>query len=221
MENDGTAAAIAEMLFGVGKRVNNFVYLFLDVVIGGGVVCDGDILRGTNSNAEDLALMRIGSPGQSSLLLEHASLFLLLNKLSKAGIEKPKITQLSEDSGEQRQIFSGSNRQHKLSPWLLSISTVCWILKPWYSPVGCLVNSCSILFSGWRSYWNKSTNWIQVRIFLSCWKEKIGVMFMHSVQPWSPTTIDMRLLLQFCRGKLSKYRLISPLFEFHISNQKE
>lgn len=105
MENDGTAAAIAEMLFGVGKRVNNFVYLFLDVVIGGGVVCDGDILRGTNSNAEDLALMRIGSPGQSSLLLEHASLFLLLNKLSKAGIEKPKITQLSEDSSEQRQIF--------------------------------------------------------------------------------------------------------------------
>ena len=81
MENDRTAAAIAEMLFGVGKRVNNFVYLFLDVVIGGRVVCDGDILRGTNSNEGDLALMRIGSPGQSSLLLEHASLFLLLNKL--------------------------------------------------------------------------------------------------------------------------------------------
>ena len=206
MENDGTAAAIAEMLFGVGKRVNNFVYLFLDVVIGGGVVCDGDILRGTNSNAGDLALMRIGSPGQSSLLLEHASLFLLLNKLSKAGIEKPKITQLSEDSSEQRQIFDQWVEQAAQAlPWLLSISTVCWILKPWYSLVGCLVNSCSILFNGWRSYWNKSTNWIRVRIFLSCWREKIGVMFMHSVQPWSPTTIDMRLLLQFCRGKLSKY----------------
>jgi hypothetical protein len=47
------------------------------------------------------------------------------------------------------------------------------------------------------------------------------VMFMRSVQPWSPTIIDMPPLLQFCRGKLSKYQLISPLFEFNISNQKE
>ena len=43
------------MLFGVGKRVNNFVYLFLDAMIGGGVVYDGDVLRGTNSNAGGLA----------------------------------------------------------------------------------------------------------------------------------------------------------------------
>ena len=92
------------MLFGVGKRVNNFVYLFLDAMIGGGVVYDGDVLRGTNSNAGGLALMRVDSPGQSSLLLEHTPLFLLLNKLSKAGIKKPKTTQLSEDSSEQRQI---------------------------------------------------------------------------------------------------------------------
>lgn len=95
MENDGTAAVIAERLFGVGKRLNNFVYLFLDTMIGGGVVYDGDVLRGTNSNAGGLALMRIDSPGQGSLLLERSPLFLLLNKLSKAGIEKPKTTQLS------------------------------------------------------------------------------------------------------------------------------
>ena len=152
MENDGTAAAIAEMLFGVGKRVNDFVYLFLDVVIGGGVVCDGDILRGTNSNAGDLALMRIGSPGQSSLLLEHASLFLLLNRLSKAGIEKPKITQLSEDSSAQRQIFDQWVEQaaQALSLAVINIHSLL-ILKQWNSPVGYLVNSCSILFSGWRS----------------------------------------------------------------------
>ena len=43
------------MLFGVGKRVNNFVYLFLDAMIGGGVVYDGDVLRGTNSDAGGLA----------------------------------------------------------------------------------------------------------------------------------------------------------------------
>ena len=85
--------------------MNNFVYLFLDVVIGGGVVCGGDILRGTNSNAGDLALKRIGSPGQISLLLEHASSFLLFNKIVKAGVKKLKITQLSKVSSEQRQMF--------------------------------------------------------------------------------------------------------------------
>ena len=65
------------------------------------------ILRETNGNAGDLDLMRIGSPSQSSLLLEHASLFLLLDKLSKTGVKKPRITQLREDSSEQRELFLG------------------------------------------------------------------------------------------------------------------
>lgn len=105
MENDGTAAAMAEMLFGVGRHISNFVYLFLDVVVGGGIVSGGDILRGKQGNSGDLALMRVGSPGNSSLLLEHASLFQLLNELRKAGIDKPRITQLGAENGKQRELF--------------------------------------------------------------------------------------------------------------------
>ena len=102
--------------------MNNFVYFCLDVVIGGGVVCGGDILRGTNSNAGDLALKRIGSPGQGSLLLEHAPSFLLFNKLGKAGVKKLKITRLSEVSSEWCQMFDQGVEQAVQALYLAAIN---------------------------------------------------------------------------------------------------
>jgi predicted NBD/HSP70 family sugar kinase len=105
LENDGTAATMAEMLFGVGQKTQDFVYVFLDVVIGGGIVCNGDIWRGPHGNAGDLALMRLGEPGKASLLLEHASLYQLLNELQRAGIEKPRIAGLERIDGPERKLF--------------------------------------------------------------------------------------------------------------------
>ena len=38
LENDGNSAAIGESLMGVGRRYNNFVYMYFATGFGGGVI---------------------------------------------------------------------------------------------------------------------------------------------------------------------------------------
>jgi hypothetical protein len=40
-ENDGNAAAIAELFYGLGRSVDDFLYLFIGPAIGGGIVVKG------------------------------------------------------------------------------------------------------------------------------------------------------------------------------------
>ncbi|MDN7673422.1 ROK family protein [Burkholderia oklahomensis] len=58
-ENDGNAAAIAELFYGCGRQRDDFVYLFLGPAIGGGIAVDGDCLRGATGNAGDFAMMPV------------------------------------------------------------------------------------------------------------------------------------------------------------------
>lgn len=49
--NDANAAAIGEMLFGQGRRCQNFVYLTVSTGIGGGIVLGGRLLMGDSWGA--------------------------------------------------------------------------------------------------------------------------------------------------------------------------
>jgi predicted NBD/HSP70 family sugar kinase len=60
VENDGSAAAVGELLHGHGRAFDDFLYFFIGPAIGGGVVLDGDYLRGMNANAGDVAVMPVG-----------------------------------------------------------------------------------------------------------------------------------------------------------------
>jgi predicted NBD/HSP70 family sugar kinase len=51
VENNGSAAAVGESLYGVGRRHRSFVYLYMAVGIGGGVIVDGQLVRGARGNA--------------------------------------------------------------------------------------------------------------------------------------------------------------------------
>ncbi len=51
LENDATAAAIAESIFGAGKGVNDFIYLTLSTGIGGGIFINGKLYRGFHGMA--------------------------------------------------------------------------------------------------------------------------------------------------------------------------
>jgi glucokinase len=57
LENDATAAAIAERLYGSGRGVDNFVYLTLSTGIGGGVFANGKLLRGQNGMGGEIGHM--------------------------------------------------------------------------------------------------------------------------------------------------------------------
>jgi predicted NBD/HSP70 family sugar kinase len=45
-ENDGTAAAVAELSRGHGRRRKDFLYVFIGAAIGGGVIFGGNYLGG-------------------------------------------------------------------------------------------------------------------------------------------------------------------------------
>lgn len=51
IENDATAAAIGESLFGMGRTCANFAYLHLTNGFGGGIISDGKPYRGQHGNA--------------------------------------------------------------------------------------------------------------------------------------------------------------------------
>lgn len=63
LENDATAATIAERVFGHGKESDNFVYITLSTGIGGGAFLGGKLYRGAHGMAGELGHMVVMSNG--------------------------------------------------------------------------------------------------------------------------------------------------------------
>lgn len=55
VDNDGNAAAVGESMVGVGRWCSNFAYLYFATGFGGGVIIDGELLRGRHGNAGEFA----------------------------------------------------------------------------------------------------------------------------------------------------------------------
>lgn len=53
-ENDANAAALAELMFGAGMGYKNMVYLTMSTGIGGGIIIDGRLYRGTYNSAGEV-----------------------------------------------------------------------------------------------------------------------------------------------------------------------
>ena len=94
-ENDGTAAAVAELLYGVGREIDDFLYLFVGSALGGGLALNGEIMRGASGNAADVGLMPappstlVSAPrpkGIFDIMLNRASLNTLIRHLQYNGI---------------------------------------------------------------------------------------------------------------------------------------
>lgn len=54
LENDANAACFGEFVAGVGKDIKNMVFFTLGTGIGGGIISDGKLLRGSDGNAAEL-----------------------------------------------------------------------------------------------------------------------------------------------------------------------
>lgn len=96
VENDGTAAAVAELFRGCGREIDDFLYLFVGAATGGGVVAEGDYRRGMSGNAGDIGLMPVSpstlksAPDPRSpydILLSRASVNALFRHLNHHGFE--------------------------------------------------------------------------------------------------------------------------------------
>jgi len=79
LENDANAAALGEKWMGAGRDVDDLVLLTLGTGIGGGIICDGKIIRGFMGMAGELGHITVvpnGFPcgcGNRGCLEKHAS----------------------------------------------------------------------------------------------------------------------------------------------------
>ena len=93
-ENDATAASIAELFYGLGRDMDDFLYVFFGPALGGGIVINGESVRGSMGNAGDLGLMPVmpsklsSAPrpaGEWDILLNRASVNALIRHLRACG----------------------------------------------------------------------------------------------------------------------------------------
>lgn len=79
-ENDGNAGALAELMSGTGVGLSNFLYIHIGNFIGGGLILNGEIVRGRNGNAGALASMPVPTGKDPDFLLHSASLYQLSSR---------------------------------------------------------------------------------------------------------------------------------------------
>jgi glucokinase len=61
--NDASAAALGEHCFGIGKGVNNLIYITVSTGIGGGIIINGKLYTGTSGSAGEIGHMTIDVNG--------------------------------------------------------------------------------------------------------------------------------------------------------------
>lgn len=103
VENDGTAAAVAELFQGHGRELDDFAMIYVGAATGGGVVLGGTYRRGAAGNAGDIGLMPVAPSRLASaprpergmdILLNRASVGALIRHLRHAGVAVSTIAGL-------------------------------------------------------------------------------------------------------------------------------
>ena len=88
VQNDATAACGAELVFGHGKELTDFVYFFIGTFIGGGIVLNHGLYSGRTGNAGGFGPMPIMQPdGKITTLIDHASIYTLEMRLKAEGFD--------------------------------------------------------------------------------------------------------------------------------------
>ncbi|NDA80429.1 MAG: ROK family protein [Actinobacteria bacterium] len=63
VENDANAACWGEYRFGAGRESSNMIFLILGTGLGGGMIVDGQLLRGAHGTAGEFGHMRVTTDG--------------------------------------------------------------------------------------------------------------------------------------------------------------
>ncbi len=87
IENDASAAAMAEMVSGHGQGLGSFACLYFGTGIGLGVIAERSLLRGARGNAGEIGQIAVPHRGQFAPLEQIASRFALRDRLAATGEE--------------------------------------------------------------------------------------------------------------------------------------
>lgn len=127
IENDATAACRAEQVFGRGKEFKDYAYFYVGSFVGGGIVLNHTVFEGNQGNAGAFGSLPVFKGHGPEQLIDAASLYLLENDLSQAGLDPSQLWKLPLD-------WQGFSAQ--LDAWIISASqylaqaslTVCGVV---------------------------------------------------------------------------------------------
>ncbi|HEX7021224.1 MAG TPA: ROK family transcriptional regulator, partial [Trueperaceae bacterium] len=91
LDNNATAAAIGERWYGVGMKYRDFLYVYIGLGIGGGLVLDGRIHRGAGLNAGEFGHMLTSVPGRPPRTLEASASILALRRELGSAYASPEL----------------------------------------------------------------------------------------------------------------------------------
>jgi predicted NBD/HSP70 family sugar kinase len=103
-ENDASGAATAELVYGKGRDVRDFIYLFISTFIGGGLIINGNLETGPHGNSAAFGpypvtpslLSTVPAPkGPFEILLHRASIYVLTNHLRQNGVPIKRALELN------------------------------------------------------------------------------------------------------------------------------
>jgi len=109
--NDVTAACLAELNFGVGKKYRDFLYIYVGSLIGGGLVLNHQLQTGRRGYAAALAPMALSVSATQTdepapdVLLDKASLITLENGFADAGLDIGATCRDGAFTGQYDQVF--------------------------------------------------------------------------------------------------------------------
>lgn len=129
LENDATAACNAEMIFGTASsELHDFLYLYIDTFIGGGIVLDKRLFPGHSGNAGAIGSMLVpDSQGRTRQLIGIASLTVLEEQLRAAGCDSSRVWNTPSD---------WSDIAAQLRPWQAEASSAI---------AHAIINACAVL----------------------------------------------------------------------------
>lgn len=106
IENDATAAVVGERLYGAGRQLTNFCFLYFGIGLGLGVIHDGRPLRGSFGNAGEIGHVQMvpRNPSRRSPvgpLEKFVSVYALREQLAMAGIYAETVDDLEQLLNEE------------------------------------------------------------------------------------------------------------------------
>jgi len=125
LENDASVACWGEYVVGAGKGVKDMVFFTLGTGIGGGIICNGELVHGCGGNASELGHIiiypdgRVCSCGQKGCVEAYASASATAKRATEAveGGEKSTLKGVLEKRGEItcKDVFEHSSAGDKLA----------------------------------------------------------------------------------------------------------
>jgi predicted NBD/HSP70 family sugar kinase len=115
IENDASAAAVAELVYGLGKQYSDFLHISLSTFVGAGLVLDGTLQTGPNGNTAAYGplpvthstLNSVPKPrGKFEVLLHRASIYTLVHHLRHNGFQITRVRDLDPMPERARKFVS-------------------------------------------------------------------------------------------------------------------